>query len=126
MIIGEDFEANNTNFVQNKNRNKKLNIDDHPLQFMLCLLDTIEPVKRFSNFENSMEMDAYDVLQRISIEKEWGNGIKIKWCPYLKELNSSGFESWMNGIKELEKWMAVTLLHEGENSVTIIFNYAEK
>lgn len=122
LIIGEDFEANNTNFVQNKNRNKKLNIDDHPLQFMLCLLDTIEPVKRLSNFENSIEMDAYDVLQKISIEEEWGDGIKIKWCSYLKELNSNGFESWMKDIKELEKWMAVTLLHEGENSVTIIFN----
>ena len=122
LIIEEDFEANNTNFVQNKNKNKKLNIDDHPLQFMLCLLDTIEPVKRFSNSKNNMRIEAYDVLQKISIEQEGDDGIKIKWCPYLKELNSSGFESWMKDIKELDKWMAVTLLQEGENSVTIIFN----
>lgn len=110
LILGEGSQGVQT---------KKLNINDYPLQFTLCLLDSIEPVKRFTEDNN---ISAYDVLCTISIEEiENKKGIKIEWDSWLEQQNK--FDKWMRGIKELAKWMDVTVTQsEGENSVTIDFN----
>lgn len=117
LIIGEDSVNNNWGHVQNK----KLNVKDYTLQFLLCLLDSIEPVKRFTG-KDDCSVSAYNVLNKVSIEKAEDSAIKIEWCPCLKIQNSRGFTTWMNSIKELDKWMDVTVLFEGENQVKVDFN----
>lgn len=116
LIIGEDSVNNNLGHVQNQ----KLNIKDYPLQFLLCLLDSIEPVKRFTG-KDDHSISAYEVLNRVSIKKAGRDAIKIEWCPCLKRQNNSSFVTWMNSIKELNKWMDVTVF-EGENQVRVNFN----
>ena len=88
---------------------------------MLCLLDSIEPVKSFTGTDDC-SVSAYNVLNKVSIEKAEDSAIKIEWCPCLKIQNSRGFTTWMNSIKELDKWMDVTVLFEGENQVKVDFN----
>lgn len=117
LIIGEDSVNNNWGHVQNQ----KLNVKDYPLQFLLCLLDSIEPVKRFTE-KDGCGVSAYEVLNRVSIEKAGSDAIKIERCPCLKRQNSSSFTGWMNSIKELSKWMDVTVIFEGENQVNVNFN----
>ena len=77
---------------------QKLSLEKYPLQFMLCLLDSIEPVKRFSG------MSAKEVLENISmVQKE--KTIQITWSDELKK--QDGFWDWMKNISSLEKWMNV-------------------
>ena len=77
----------------------KLSIDQYPLQFMLCLLDTIEPVKRFSS------LPARTVLENISIDPLENNGIRISWKECIKR--EANFWTWMKGISTLGDWMYV-------------------
>lgn len=66
-----------------------------PLYFILCLLDTIEPTKRFD------ELEVGYVFENISIE---GYGeekvIRIKWNKELqeKQKNEEMFEKWRNSM----------------------------
>lgn len=87
LIIGGDV-LNNELFQV---KYKRLNVKDYPLQFLLCLLDSIEPVKRFSG-KNGCGISAYEVLNRVSIEKAENGVIKIEWSPWLKMQNSGGFK----------------------------------
>lgn len=82
---------------------RKLKLQDYPLQFMLCLLDTIEPVKRFKD-----ELSAREVLQNIDIDRnadESVNGISIKWKDVIK--SKKGYDEWRKSIDSLEDWMDV-------------------
>lgn len=83
----------------------KLSIREYPLQFMLCLLDTIEPTKRFT------EMHPFDVLNEISLEElKDSKGFCIKWNGFLETddgSNGNDFKRWYTGIKNMPEWMDV-------------------
>lgn len=83
------------------NENKKLSVQEYPLHFMLCLLDTIEPVKRFT------KMSAYDVLNNISVEKHSENGIRIAWNDRIKQ--ETDFWTWIKNITGMKDWMKLDI-----------------
>ncbi len=90
----------------------KLSIENYPLQFMLCLLDTIEPTKRFMN-----PLSPHEVLE--SIGMEYGDRqLSISWND--KIAHQREFSKWHNGIVNMSDWMCVEVKTR-ENSVTIIF-----
>ena len=78
--------------------NDRLNINNYPLQFILCLLDTIEPIKRFRS------LDAKTVLENVFIDI-WDNTIKIGCSPIIREQDE--FHQWFANIQEMGKWMNV-------------------
>ena len=95
----------------------KLSIREYPLQFMLCLLDTIEPTKRFTG------MRAYDILNKISIKEECedSKGFDIVWNESLETddgNNGNSFKQWYKGIENMQEWMNITCKQE-ENSIKI-------
>ena len=96
----------------------RLYLKQSPLYFILCLLDTIEPTKRFE------ELEVGYVFKNISIE---GYGeekvIRIKWNKELqeKQKNEEMFKKWRNSILELEKWLGVTInKNENVNEIAIM------
>lgn len=93
----------------------KLSIREYPLQFMLCLLDTIEPTKRFckTHPDDLLKMHPYDILNKISIEEERkdSKGFDIVWNESLEiddGNNGNSFKQWYTGIKNMPEWMDVT------------------
>lgn len=102
------------------NPEDRLKLSENPLQFMLCLLDTIEPVKRFAG-----QLSAKEVLSNIAITKESDACIKIAWKKSL--MKQDGFYKWMSGIQGMEHWMNVCVSEcrcsnqQGECYVTIDF-----
>lgn len=92
--------------LYNEHSENKLSIKNYPLQFMLCLLDTIEPVKRFAKKSN--EEIHYptprEVLENVQLEfKE--NGLEVSWKRNISE--QTKFEYWKKALKDLQNWMDV-------------------
>lgn len=86
----------------------RLNMNDHPLHFMLCLLDTIEPVKRFGH------LDAKTVLKNIYIDIHKGT-IVLYWTQLIKQ--QPEIYHWLDSIRSLSEWMCVNVSaceHHGE------------
>ena len=79
----------------------KLNLQKYPLQFILCLLDTIEPVKRFE------KLDSKTVLENVFIDIADGT-IKIGCNSIIKQ--QPEFHKWFGNISELKEWMNVNVL----------------
>lgn len=103
---------------------QKLNIKEYPLQFMLCLLDTIEPVKRFTEKNDDLEpaMEAIDVLKNFYIAFEKPDKITLS-CKNLDD-KQKRLTKWLNSAKSLSDWMDVTV-NVGlgrDNYVTIEIN----
>ena len=75
---------------------EKVSINNNPLLFMLGVIDTIEPVKFFNNFNPKY------VLKNIDIDIE-DKLIKIKVS------NSAIFNylEWFKKIKSMEEWLEV-------------------
>lgn len=91
----------------------RLFFEDAPLLFMLCLLDTIEPTKRFKRTPEY-------IMKNISViyAKEEEKFI-IKWEA---KLNSEDeIVKWKNNITSLTDWMAVTVKEEciSKNEITL-------
>lgn len=85
-----------------KSKCDKVSIEKYPLQFMLRLLDSLEPTKRFES------MKVKDVLQSVFISKDDDNmGMTIGWKPLL--LYQEGFNRWYNTIIGLSNWMNVSI-----------------
>ena len=82
-------------------KSERLSRERFPLQFMLCLLDTIEPVKRFS------KLSAKEILENISIEMINRNQIKVGWSARIKQ--EPEFWLWMKNISDLKGWMQVNV-----------------
>lgn len=83
----------------------KLSIGNYPLQFMLCLLDTIEPIKRFGarpDYEGTLSSEK--VLSSIDIDFQ-ETAIVLSWNNEIEEQDS--FDRWKNSIIELNQWMGV-------------------
>lgn len=81
-------------------KNSRLSRVDYPLQYMLCLLDTIEPVKRFN------DLSPREVLENVSIQMP-SSEIEIRWTDRIKQ--SSGFHKWLDNIYEMNQWLGVTV-----------------
>lgn len=114
------YKENHLDALIIKKCEDKLSPEKYPLHFMLCLLDTIEPVKRFS------KLSARKVLKNVSIEiveSEDMNGIRIAWSDEIKQ--QPEFWTWMKNISSMKDWMQVNVSpcrREGEwCSVTIDF-----
>ncbi len=80
-----------------KDKFQLISYKDNPLLFILCVADTIEPSKKFTNYDNK------EILSLISINynvKENSLNVEIDAQLY----NSTAGKSYVSGIKELEKW----------------------
>lgn len=83
----------------------KLSIKNYPLQFMLCLLDTIEPIKRFAKKPYDGDMEPKDVLSHVYLE--FGDyGMIVRWDEQI-ERNGEIFHKWCDALKGLQSWMKV-------------------
>ena len=91
--------------LYNEHNENKLSIKNYPLQFMLCLLDTIEPIKRFAKDPYEGDMEPKDVLSHVYLE--FGDsGMTVRWDKKLEE-NKQLFHKWCDAIKGLKSWMDV-------------------
>lgn len=86
-------------------KKERLSFKDHPLNFLFCLLDSIEPVKKFEGNRFS----ARDILQMISITAE-DNGaekckINIEWDNRIKDLVDK--EKWDKKLLKLQEWLDI-------------------
>ena len=70
--------------LYDEHNENKLSIKKYPLQFMLCLLDTIEPIKRFAKDPYEGDMEPKDVLSHVCIEFE-NNKLTIQWDKEIEE-----------------------------------------
>lgn len=89
-----------------KHGENKLSIQKYPLQFMLCLLDTIEPAKRFAKKLND---EIYyptprDVLKDVKLEFQ-NDGLKVKWGENIRK--QPDFWYWQGALNGLKDWMEV-------------------
>lgn len=109
-----------------KSSEDRLKFEEYPLQFLLCLLDTIEPIKRFN--EGCIDMYPYpeDILNSIDISINVSNvrsqkfEITICWDAMVN--NWSGFERWREGILKTSNWLHITVDENcSDNSVLISF-----
>ena len=76
----------------------RIYLREYPLQFMLFLLDTIEPVKRFKH------LDPKTVLKNIYTEIS-PNTIVLYWTQTLRE--QPEIYNWLDSIRTLPEWMCV-------------------
>lgn len=85
----------------------KIIFKQYPLQFVLCLLDSIEPVKRFE------DIPAREVLQLVSIlpGKPVADAnrytVNISWSDTLE--TQRGYDKWIENIINVKTWMNVTI-----------------
>lgn len=92
----------------------KLNINKYPLQFMLCLLDTIEPTKRFTS------MRAYEILHRISIQENTDcKGLTIMWDQLSGKKAKEDLKKWHNGIMGMKDWMDIECIEIDTHTIQI-------
>ena len=77
---------------------EKISINRNPLLFMLGILDTIEPVKVFTNF------DAEYVWDNINIYIN-SNSIEI----IVKERANFNHHKWFKKISSLNEWLAISI-----------------
>lgn len=92
----------------------KVSIEKYPLQFMLRLLDSLEPTKRFES------MQTKKVLQNVFISEDCDNmRITIGWSPFL--CYEEGFKRWYKTISGLSNWMNVRIsdVHKNENLYSV-------
>lgn len=89
----------------------KIKIKEKPLLFFLCLLDTIEPTKRFPDIDAILILKSFD----ISYCKEMGEVIILQLD---LKLNC---EDYFNKIKQAEGWLDIEVIKESER-LTIKIN----
>lgn len=99
---------------------EKLSLSAYPLQFILCLLDTIEPVKRFTDGKNGRKvLTPKETLKLIDINyNKWRRVLTIAWNNTLCEY-SDNFQEWVGKIRELTEWMDVKLTESMGNCIEI-------
>lgn len=87
-------------------KGNRIKLTDNPILFMLCLLDSIEPIKRMNDKEKS---NSQTILNNISISPsdESNASIKIGWNTQLEGIR--GFGAWRKNVEELPDWMGVEI-----------------
>ena len=103
MHIGSNPLEKGMNILGAHIDSPRLDLKQNPLYFMLCLLDTIEPTKRFEG------LDIEYVLKNIFIERIGKKIIRIKWNKEFQKENKEKFNVWKTNIQDLEKWLGVTV-----------------
>lgn len=98
---------------------EKWDYDRYPLNFILCLLDTIEPLKRFCG-EEETELKYNDVLENISIVQNGKRSIKISWNDIDIIKKNKGYQKWINDIKGLDQWMNVEVMNTNKQNSIIL------
>ena len=98
---------------------KRISVVEHPLAFYLGLLDTIEPIKYFS--EESPEK----VLKEITIKMEQSNGM-VKLC-ISQSADSFSLAGWFDSkIASLPLWMDIDSVMYDSGMITIKFYAAPR
>ena len=91
--------------LYDEHNENKLSIKNYPLQFMLCLLDTIEPLKRFAKYPYDGDMEPKEVLSHVYLE--FGDySVAVRWDEQI-ERNGEIFYKWCDALKGLQSWMEV-------------------
>lgn len=87
---------------------KKISIsrpESNPLLFLLCFLDTIEPIKRFWK-ESDGESEIGKILKLLSIQ--WRNNkILVIWN--VAAMSYEGFYDWMKSVLGMRNWMDISI-----------------
>lgn len=101
--------------LYNEHPENKLSVEKYPLQFMLCMLDTIEPIKRFKS-----ALSPCEILQSIKLDydKNQNEWLAISWCDEIAQQKE--FKDWHGGIIKMQDWMCVNV-EEKENRIIITF-----
>ena len=102
-----------TSLVYTEHPESKLSVEAFPLQFMLCLLDTIEPIKRFKDTISPRE-----ILQGIKLDYTADDEIIISWEADIEQ--QKGFGQWKDGIIDVQNWMCIRVAGK-DNHVRITF-----
>ena len=97
-----------TPLVYTAHPENKLSVEEFPLQFMLCLLDTIEPIKRFED-----TLSPREILQGIKLDSTADDEIVISWDAGIAQ--QKGFKRWKKGIVDTKKWMCVRVADEDDH-----------
>lgn len=79
-------------------KDNRISRQKNPLSFLLCLLDTIEPTKRFT-------LSPKTIAENIEISVEKNDNIKLQWTETIK--TQPEFWKWANSIIGLSEWMQV-------------------
>lgn len=105
--------------IVDENIDIKLNFNRFPLQFLLCLFDTIEPVKKMKKGKEALNL--YKNLDMYSEKKDDRISLVLSWTGCFHEY-IDGFESWKNNILSLGKWMDIKVIHNAnENKIELSF-----
>ena len=81
---------------------------------MLCLLDTIEPTKRFTS------MQAYEILHKISIQENTDcKGLTIMWDQLSGKKAKEDLKKWHNGIMGMKDWMDIECIEIDTHTIQI-------
>lgn len=79
---------------------KRINYEDNPLLFVLCLADSIEPTKKIHNIDENIVLENIDIEYNSDIKKlnlrVTSKFIKLKQC-----------KEYIRGVSELEDWMNI-------------------
>lgn len=95
----------------------KIRLYENPLYFFLGLLDTIEPTKRFNN-EPDKVLEAINITcVDNSVIIEILNDYLLKSSSYK---GKSNYETWINGIIDLENWLDVIVTINKDQKAIII------
>ena len=113
-----------------KNRGERLRFTEHPLQFILCLADTIEPIKRFTEDDGRIIPGEREVLSAIDISLAANNSclndtcLKITWEDTVN--GWCGFDKWTENIIKAKNWLAVSVEEKrSNNEISISFDKEE-
>lgn len=88
---------------------QRLFIDSDPFLFLLCLIDSIDPIKKLVTEENSVDK----ILKEIEIEIN-----KDKIMLGLLDIPEQAKEKYIEAIKDLEKWLGVRVRVSESESVS--------
>lgn len=99
-----------------KDKSNKIKFNDYPLLVFLAVIDTIEPIKYFT--EKSENKDPKYIWENISIEyNESSKEIVINMINKIDK-----YKCWFKNIKTLEDWIDVEVIADGDKKITIKIN----
>ena len=93
--------------IERNGKDNRIAFSNNPLRFMLCLLDTIEPIKRFNYTPAEKVLKGISIIGTEKSDDTHQHSIIISWKEYMEV--ESNFYLWMKGILELKYWMNVNM-----------------
>lgn len=115
----DDLIIPNPNASPNSS-DKRIGFHQQPLQFMLRLLDSLEPVKFFAG--DSIDHAKFVLSHTAFCRADNAEGITISWDEALTSSYSVALEQWCNKIFGLPRWLKVCIKIPDNRSISIIFN----